>query len=84
MQSGTIVRCRKRDWALLLLNHPDIVLLRPLVGASDQVVAMYRRLADLVGYDYHRANTTPSLSIIPPGIHFPVPLTATALLCYHQ
>lgn len=84
MQPGTIVRCRNRDWALLLLNHPDIVLLRLLVGASDQVVAMYRRLADLVGYDYQRANAAPSLLIIPSGIHFLIPLTATALLCYHQ
>lgn len=42
MQPGTIVRCWNRDWALLLLNHPDIVLLHPLVGVDDQVVAMYR------------------------------------------
>lgn len=42
MQPGTVVRCRNRDWVLLPSDHPDIVLLRPLAGASDQVVAMYR------------------------------------------
>ncbi|HBW68498.1 MAG TPA: hypothetical protein DEF43_15375 [Chloroflexus aurantiacus] len=67
----------------MLLNHPDIVLLHPLVGISDSGSGNVS-LADLVGYDYHRANAAPSRSIIPPGIHFLVPLTATALLCYHQ
>lgn len=50
MQPGSIVRCRKRDWVLLPSDQPDVVLLRPLAGASDQVVAIHRRLADLVGY----------------------------------
>ncbi|WP_322820108.1 hypothetical protein [Chloroflexus sp.] len=41
MQPGTVVRCRNRDWVLLPSDHLDIVLLRSLAGASDQVAAMY-------------------------------------------
>lgn len=65
MQPGTIVRCRNRDWVLLPSDHPDIVLLRPLAGASDQVVAIHRRLADLVGYSLPEERLQPSVFPLP-------------------
>jgi superfamily II DNA or RNA helicase len=51
MSPGCIVRCRNRDWVLLPSDSPDQHLLRPLTGAIDEVVAVHKRLADLVGYD---------------------------------
>ncbi|MCL4207493.1 MAG: DEAD/DEAH box helicase [Pirellulaceae bacterium] len=49
MNPGSIVRCRNRDWVLLPGDEPDIHLLRPLTGATDDVVAVHKRLADLIG-----------------------------------
>ncbi len=48
MNPGSIVRCRNRDWVLLPSEEPDIFLLRPLTGATDEVVAVHKRLADLI------------------------------------
>lgn len=50
LSPGAIVRCRNRDWVLLPSDSPDIHLLRPLTGATDEVVAVHRQLADLIGY----------------------------------
>jgi superfamily II DNA or RNA helicase len=51
MNPGSIVRCRNRDWVLLPSDHDDVYLLRPLTGATDDVVAVHRQLTNLVGYD---------------------------------
>ena len=51
MNVGSIVRCRNRDWVLLPSDDPEVHRLRPLTGAADDVVAVHRRLADLVGCD---------------------------------
>ncbi len=51
MNPGCIVRCRNRDWVLLPSERDDVYLLRPLTGATDEVVAVHKGLADLVGYD---------------------------------
>jgi hypothetical protein len=48
---GSIVCCRNRDWVLLPSNSPDVHLLRPLTGATDDIVALHRQLTDLIGYD---------------------------------
>lgn len=50
MQPGSIVRCRNREWVLLPSSEPDIVLLRPLTGATDESIAVHRRLVDLAAY----------------------------------
>lgn len=50
MNPGSIVRCRNRDWVLLPSDEPEILQLRPLTGATDEVVAVHRRLTDLIGY----------------------------------
>jgi hypothetical protein len=50
MNPGSIVRCRNREWVLLPSDQPEVHLLRPLTGATDEFIAIHKRLADL-GYD---------------------------------
>lgn len=50
MQPGSIVQCRNREWVLLPSDNDEVFLLRPLTGASDEVVAIHKRLTDLIGY----------------------------------
>jgi hypothetical protein len=50
MQPGCIVQCRNREWVLLPSENDDVFLLRPLTGATDEVVAIHKRLTDLIGY----------------------------------
>jgi hypothetical protein len=50
MNPGSIVTCRNRDWVLLPNEDPNILLLRPLTGATDEVVAVHKGPADLIGY----------------------------------
>ncbi|MFB3902270.1 MAG: helicase-related protein [Acidobacteriota bacterium] len=47
---GAIVRCRNRDWVLLPSDRHDVHLLRPLTGATDEVVAIHKGLTNLLGY----------------------------------
>ena len=49
MKPGSIVRCRNREWVLLPSDSDETHLLRPLTGALDDVVAVHRRLSDLIG-----------------------------------
>jgi len=49
MNPGCIVRCRNRDWVLLPSERDDLYLLRPLTGATDEVVAVHKGLSNLVG-----------------------------------
>jgi superfamily II DNA or RNA helicase len=51
MNPGCIVRCRNRDWVLLPSDDSEVYRLRPLTGATDEVVAVHKRLAELVGFD---------------------------------
>src|SRR5262245_61553169 len=48
MSPGNIVRCRNRDWVLLPNDDPGIHLLRPLTGATDEVVSVHKGLANLI------------------------------------
>src|SRR4030095_1950571 len=50
MQPGSIVQCRNREWVLLPSDNDEVFLLRPLTAASDEVVAIHKRLTDLIGY----------------------------------
>ena len=50
MTPGSIVQCRNREWVLLPSDQDDLLLLRPLTGATDEVVAVHKRLTDLLGY----------------------------------
>lgn len=60
MNPGCIVRCRNRDWVLLPSDRPDLLRLRPLAGATDEVVAIHRQLSTLVGYDVPEERVRPS------------------------
>lgn len=48
MTPGSIVRCRNRDWVLLPSDEADKCFLRPLTGATDEVVALHARLTELI------------------------------------
>lgn len=50
MNPGSIVRCRNRDWVLLPSDDNDVHMLRPLTGAMDEVVAVHKRLSDLIAH----------------------------------
>jgi len=65
MMPGSIVRCRNRDWVLLPNDQPDIFLLRPLAGTADEVVAVHRGLADLIGYSLSEERIQPSAFPLP-------------------
>ena len=62
---GSIVRCRERDWVLLPSTDDDRLLLRPLTGRSDEVVAISRQLSEVLRYDL----PTEAVS----DAHFPLP-----------
>lgn len=66
MNPGSIVRFRNRDWVLLPNKSDEILLLRPLTGTSDDIVAVHRRLSELLGYSLPTERITPS--------QFPLPL----------
>jgi superfamily II DNA or RNA helicase len=51
MNPGCIVRCRNRDWVLLPSDDEELYHLRPLTGATDEVVVVHKQLAELVGYE---------------------------------
>ena len=50
MRPGTIVRARDRLWVLLPSDDPDYYVLRPLAGLTDDAVALYKPLTDLLAY----------------------------------
>ncbi|GIV18247.1 MAG: helicase [Armatimonadota bacterium] len=60
MTPGTIVRLRGRDWVLLPNTDETLILLRPLTGATEEVVAVHRELTNLIGYELPQERITPS------------------------
>ncbi|MBI2925884.1 MAG: DEAD/DEAH box helicase [Verrucomicrobia bacterium] len=52
MQPGSIVQCRNREWVLLPSDEERLLMLRPLTGATDEVVAVHKGLTDLIGYSF--------------------------------
>ena len=52
MNPGSIVKCRNREWVLLPSDDEKLLLLRPLTGATDEVVAVHKGLTDLIGYSF--------------------------------
>jgi len=49
MAPGSIVQCRNREWVLLPSDQENLLLLRPLTGATDEVVAIHKGFTDLIG-----------------------------------
>lgn len=50
MNPGSIVRCRNREWVLLPSDNPELHLLRPLTGATDEYIAVHKQLAEVISY----------------------------------
>ena len=65
MKPGSIVRCRNREWALLPSDSDETHLLRPLTGALDDVVAIHRRLSELIGYTLAEERIRPAAFPLP-------------------
>ena len=47
MNPGSIVQCRSREWVLLPSDQENLLFLRPLTGATDEVVAVHKGLTDI-------------------------------------
>ena len=65
MHPGGIVRCRNRDWVLLPGADDDVHLLRPLTGATEDVVAMHRQLSNLIGGELPEERLRPASFPLP-------------------
>ncbi|MBC7216736.1 MAG: DEAD/DEAH box helicase [Candidatus Caldatribacterium sp.] len=64
MDVGSIVRFRNRDW-VVVSEGEERILLRPLTGTSDEVVAVHRRLCNLLGYTFPSERLSPSQFPLP-------------------
>ena len=60
---GSLVRCRGREWVVLPGDRADVLLLRPLTGAEEEIAGVYLPLTD-VGLE-----TIRPASFAPPGLH---------------
>ncbi|BAM01921.1 helicase-related protein [Caldilinea aerophila] len=65
MKPGTIVQVRNRYWVLLPHDDPDIYLLRPLTGVTDEAVALHKRLTELLGYTLPEERPRPATFPLP-------------------
>ena len=68
LNPGSIVQVRNRYWVLLPNEDPDIYLLRPLTGVTDEAVALHKELSNLLGYTLPEERPSPAT--------FPLPTTA--------
>lgn len=64
MKPGSIVRFRNRDW-VLLPGDREVFRLRPLVGLSDDVVAVHKQLADILAFSLPGEQLKPSQFPLP-------------------
>jgi hypothetical protein len=55
---------------LLPSDNDDIHLLRPLTGATDEVVAIHKGLADLIGYELPEERIRPATFPLPTADDF--------------
>ena len=60
MNPGCIVRCRNREWVLLPSDDSDVYRLRPLTGATGDVVAIHKQLSNLIGADLPEERLRPA------------------------
>jgi superfamily II DNA or RNA helicase len=65
MNPGSIVQVRNRYWVLLPHDDPNLYLLRPLTGATDEVVALHKGLTDLLGYTLPQERPRPAAFPLP-------------------
>jgi hypothetical protein len=65
MNPGSIVRCRNRDWVLLPSEQTELHLLRPLTGATDEVVAIHGALSNLIALTLPEERLRPATFPLP-------------------
>ncbi len=65
MRQGCIVHFRNRDWVVQSTDEDEVVLLRPLTGTSDDVVAVHRRLTQLLSCTFPSECISPSQFPLP-------------------
>jgi len=65
LDPGSIVRCRNRDWVLLPSEMLDVHLLRPLTGATDEIVAVHKQLTNLIRYDLPEERVRSATFLLP-------------------
>jgi superfamily II DNA or RNA helicase len=65
MNPGSIVQVRNRYWVLLPHDDPDIYLLRPLTGVTDEAVALHKGLTELLGYTLPEERPRPATFPLP-------------------
>src|SRR3954454_12731851 len=65
MNPGSIIRCRNRDWVLLPGEQTDVYRLRPLTGATDQVVEIHRQLSNLISGSLPEERVRPATFPLP-------------------
>ncbi|MCB1216858.1 DEAD/DEAH box helicase [bacterium] len=65
MTPGSIVHCRNRDWVFMPADDPNLILLRPLSGVSDDVIGIRKDLMELVGYTLPTERIQPSSFALP-------------------
>lgn len=78
MQPGNIVHFRERDWLLLPSDEDTVYRLRPLIGATDEVIAVHKGLTKYTLPEEHIAPTQ-----FPPPSAEDVSDTAGAHLLWH-
>ena len=64
MKLGSIVHFRERDW-VVMASEGNVLLLRPLTGTSDDVVAVHNRLSELIGGSFPTERVKPSRFPLP-------------------
>lgn len=65
MNPGSIVRCRNREWVLLPSDQPDMHLLRPLTGATDDIVAVHKILSERIAFSLPEERIRPATFPLP-------------------
>lgn len=60
MTPGSIVQCRNREWVLMPSDQPDLLLLRPLTGATDELVVVHKKISELIGYTFPEERLRPA------------------------
>jgi len=65
MNHGSIVQVRNRYWVLLPHEDPEIYLLRPLTGVTDEAVALHKGLTNLLAYTLPEERLQPATFPLP-------------------
>ncbi|MBC7327874.1 DEAD/DEAH box helicase [bacterium] len=62
---GSIVKFRERLWVLMPSDDQELLLLRPLTGSQDELVAVHRKLSTLIGSTIPEERIEPAIFPLP-------------------